>query len=151
MKQLAALVCLGLAFAASAQPRSDAGLTFDETLTLIEKTFIRDITREELVERALHLLLQDLDPYSRFLNGEERKLMDGDMAAEFVGIGVSMDFTNDKHVPRIERRRFDCLEISAAAARTSRPLSPASFSRRTPRACSRCRRTRRRSRRPVPR
>ncbi len=77
--------------------------TIDASLELIEREFVTPMTREELVSRALRLLLQDLDPYSRYLDPQERAIFEADLTASFAGMGVRIDIDEAARVPRIER------------------------------------------------
>jgi len=109
MKTLCAVALCLFATAASAQDLSRAQVdrTIDEALTIIEQKFMKPMTREQLVERALNLLLQDLDPYSRYLNPAERASFEADTAAQFGGLGVTIGIDKDAHVPRIQYLLLD--------------------------------------------
>lgn len=68
--------------------------TIDEIMQLIQKHYSGDTStdREKLMEGLYKGLLQQLDPYSTFLNKEEyAKLLDNDI----VGIGVYIEAKND--------------------------------------------------------
>jgi len=87
--------------------REQLDRTVDETLTLIEKNFMKEMSREEIVQRALTLLLQDLDPYSRYLSPTDRADFEAMTAARFAGFGVQLMIDADAHLPRITYLMLD--------------------------------------------
>ncbi|HEX7831986.1 MAG TPA: S41 family peptidase [Thermoanaerobaculia bacterium] len=123
MKTLAA-VLLGLAVSLSAFAQAPGGLTreqldvtVDETLTLIEKNFMKTLTREEIVARALNLLLQDLDPYSRYLNPIERADFEAGTKAQFAGVGVIFELDAESKLPRVRSLMLDSAARDAGVQR----------------------------------
>jgi carboxyl-terminal processing protease len=105
----AAALCLLIAAAAFGDDLSRAQVdrTIDEALTIVEREFMKPMTREQLVERALNLLLKDLDPYSRYLNPAERAGFEADNAAQFGGLGVNIRLDDEAKVPRVRYLLLD--------------------------------------------
>jgi carboxyl-terminal processing protease len=91
-------VAFSIAGAALAQ-EADRPLT--EALGIIEKSYLKGMTRDEIVDRTLRALLKDLDPYSSYLDANEWSLHDKQMAAEFGGIGVMIELDAEAKVPRV--------------------------------------------------
>jgi carboxyl-terminal processing protease len=110
-RALALLALAGAAYAAdepvpSAEPTpADARLL--RALSVIEQNYLTSMTREALVERTLRVLLQDLDPYSFYLDEGEWDSRQAQVAAQFGGIGVMIEADSVAHVPRVRRLMFD--------------------------------------------
>lgn len=100
--------------------RKQLDRTIDEALTIIEKKFMKPVTREELVERALKLLLKDLDPYSNYLNPRERADFAEFSAAAFGGFGVNLEWDEAAKVPRIRYLMVDSPAREAGVQRGDR-------------------------------
>lgn len=62
-----------------------------EAIALVERELVREVPRQELVERALRGLVADLDPYSRYLSAAEWRDFERQFASNFGGIGVMLD------------------------------------------------------------
>lgn len=52
------------------------------------EAFVRDVADEELLDNALHGMLGELDPYSRFYDAEESEALERETRGRFRGIGV---------------------------------------------------------------
>jgi carboxyl-terminal processing protease len=103
-------VLLSLLLASSVQAGDPR---FDAILDLVEKNFSEAIPRNELEDRALLAMLQDLDPYSAYMNAEEWAVFKSELEAQFGGIGVILRYDEEAKLPRIERLM---LHSPAAAA-----------------------------------
>ncbi len=69
--------------------RGDPGTAeFERIRAFAEQHFVRDITEEELTTRALHGMLDDLDPYSRYYDREVSERARREIDGDFRGIGV---------------------------------------------------------------
>lgn len=79
----------------------DADRPLAEALTIIEKKFLKETARKELVERALRAFLKDLDPYSSYLDANEWNDFESAMAAEYGGVGVTLELDAAAAVPRV--------------------------------------------------
>lgn len=80
---------------------SEAGDRFDEALEIIQRSYLKEMTREQLLDRGLRALLRDLDPYSFYLDPEEWANQREGLAAEFGGLGVIFDIDATARLPRI--------------------------------------------------
>ncbi len=61
-----------------------------DTLDQVERSYVKDISRRELVEAAIRGLLRELDPYSDYIDSEELKQFQTTVDAEFGGIGIQI-------------------------------------------------------------
>ncbi len=61
-----------------------------DTLDQVERSYVKDISRRELVEAAIRGLLRELDPYSDYIDPEELKQFQSTVDAEFGGIGIQI-------------------------------------------------------------
>ncbi len=69
--------------------RGDPGVAeFERIRAFAGQHFVRDITTEELTARALHGMLDDLDPYSRYYDREVSERVRREIDGDFRGIGV---------------------------------------------------------------
>lgn len=100
---LALLSCCGVAQAASPAAESAADRELRDATAIIEQRFLKTMTHEEIVGRALKALLKDLDPYSNYLTPTERRLFENDLSGAFGGVGVSLNFDAPSKKPVVER------------------------------------------------
>ncbi|MFT5732581.1 MAG: carboxyl-terminal processing protease [Planctomycetota bacterium] len=61
---------------------------FEDIRTFTAQHFVRDITVEELTNRALHGMLDELDPYSRYYDAQVSERVRREIDGDFRGIGV---------------------------------------------------------------
>src|SRR5688572_28906562 len=59
------------------------GDLLDDAFAIIQRNFLRELSREEIERRALRALLADLDPYSRYLDAEAWGDFERNLAARF--------------------------------------------------------------------
>jgi carboxyl-terminal processing protease len=96
------ILCLipALLFVGSAQAQDDVEKdddyyelmkTFAETFEQIERNYVNDIDRRELMEAAIQGMLQKLDRYSNYIGPRELEAFNESMDQEFGGIGVQVD------------------------------------------------------------
>jgi carboxyl-terminal processing protease len=69
---------------------------FSQILDLVERNYVEDVTREELINGAIQGLLQELDPHSSFLPKEDFAEMQMDTSGEFSGIGIVISMENGR-------------------------------------------------------
>ncbi|MFO8111734.1 MAG: S41 family peptidase, partial [Desulfosalsimonadaceae bacterium] len=67
---------------------------FSEVLEEIEKNYVESIDSSELIEKAIHGMINDLDPHSAFLPPEAFKGLQEDTRGEFGGIGIVISKEN---------------------------------------------------------
>lgn len=62
---------------------------------IIEKDYVDTISRNELIEKAIPLVLNELDPHSTYIKADEMKSVSEEMRGNFSGIGVQFIMQND--------------------------------------------------------
>lgn len=67
---------------------------FSQVLDLVERNYVKDVTRADLINGALKGMLSALDPHSTFMTPEEYKDMHENTAGEFFGVGIEMTLEN---------------------------------------------------------
>ena len=78
-----------------AQIFGSQSLKFSKTLDYINKYYVDSVDSEELVEKAIVAMLEDLDPHSNYLTSEEVKAMNEPLHGNFEGIGISFNIFKD--------------------------------------------------------
>lgn len=68
---------------------------FSDVLEEIEKNYVESIDSSELIEKAIHGMIGDLDPHSAFLPPDAFKGLQEDTRGEFGGIGIVISKKND--------------------------------------------------------
>ncbi len=76
----------------------DALRRFGQVLDIVERSYVRDVGQNELVDGAIKGMLQGLDPHSTFLTADEYKEMQEMTSGEFFGIGVEITMENGQVV-----------------------------------------------------
>ena len=84
------------ALAAEDSSRFDALKRFSQVLDIVERSYVKDTSRKELVDGALKGMLQDLDPHSTLLSRDEFKEMQETTSGEFFGIGIEITLENNQ-------------------------------------------------------
>jgi carboxyl-terminal processing protease len=69
---------------------------FSQILDLVERNYVEDVTREDLINGAIQGLLQELDPHSSYLAKEDFAEMQMDTSGEFSGIGIVISMENGR-------------------------------------------------------
>jgi carboxyl-terminal processing protease len=64
--------------------------TFAETLSLVKKNYVEEVTEKDLVYGAIKGMLSSLDPHSSFMPPEAFKEMQIDTKGEFGGLGIQI-------------------------------------------------------------
>lgn len=82
--------------AAEDNSRFDALKRFSQVLDIVERFYVKDAPRKDLVNGALKGMLQDLDPHSTVLSQEEFKEMQESTSGEFFGIGIEITLENNQ-------------------------------------------------------
>jgi carboxyl-terminal processing protease len=100
---LAVVACASLSWPASAPAQGPPAGRLAEALDVVRTSFLREIPREELEERALRAFLKDLDPYSRYLDAGEWAEFDDRLSAELCGVGITFGLDGEERVPVVER------------------------------------------------
>ena len=70
-------------------PRLDADLVhYRRVRDFVRESFVQEVTDEELLEHALHGMLERLDAYSRYYDPSESAELERETVGRFVGIGA---------------------------------------------------------------
>jgi len=69
---------------------------FSQVMDLIEKSYVRDIDREELITGALKGMLSELDPHSAYMSPDSFQEMQVETSGEFNGIGIQISMENGR-------------------------------------------------------
>ena len=86
----------GQAFAAGENSRFDALKRFSQVLDIVERYYVKETPRPDLVNGALKGMLESLDPHSTMLSKEEFKDMQESTSGEFFGIGIEITMENNQ-------------------------------------------------------
>ena len=93
---LTAGLLTGSALAAGESSRFDALKRFSQVLDIVERYYVKETPRKDLVDGALKGMLQELDPHSTLMSREEFKEMQESTSGEFFGIGVEITRENNQ-------------------------------------------------------
>jgi len=63
---------------------------FSQVMDAVRRSYVEEVTDEELIEGALNGMLSNLDPHSNYLNKEMFKQMQVDTRGEFGGLGIEI-------------------------------------------------------------
>ncbi len=67
----------------------------EEILRYIEAKYVDETDREELIEKAINNILQQLDPHSNYITAEQLKDINEQLEGNFQGIGVEFMLLDD--------------------------------------------------------
>ncbi len=65
--------------------------TFVDAVEQVESHYVRPVSRKELLENALQGMLQELDPYSEYIDDAKYKQFKNTFEGSFTGIGIRLD------------------------------------------------------------
>ena len=57
-------------------------------LRIIDNYYVEDVALDEIMDGAIHGLLEELDPHSAYFPAEDFKMMQESLVGEFEGIGI---------------------------------------------------------------
>lgn len=69
---------------------------FSQVLDLVERYYVQDVDRNEMIQGAINGMLQQLDPHSSFMSQDAFREMQIDTAGEFTGIGIEISVVDGK-------------------------------------------------------
>lgn len=69
---------------------------FVDTFEQIDRNYVKDVDRRQLVEAAVRGMLSELDPYSNYISPEDITRFNEDVEQEFGGIGIQVQFQPEK-------------------------------------------------------
>jgi carboxyl-terminal processing protease len=67
---------------------------FADTLDQVERNYVKDVSRRELMEAAIQGVLNKLDPYSNYISPEEIGRFKSSVENQFGGIGIQIGMEN---------------------------------------------------------
>lgn len=67
----------------------------NEIINYIEQEYVDSVSKEELVEKTIHDLLQELDPHSYYISAADIKAMNEPLEGNFEGIGIEFSIQKD--------------------------------------------------------
>ena len=70
-------------------------LKFRDILSHIERSYVDEVNTDELVENAIHEMLEKLDPHSVYIPKEELALSKSQLDGQFEGIGIEFNLIKD--------------------------------------------------------
>jgi carboxyl-terminal processing protease len=73
----------------------------DTALGVVSSRFTHAHERTALEERALRLLLADLDPYSAYMNAEEWAMYESSFTGSFGGVGLTLHYPSGATLPQV--------------------------------------------------
>ena len=93
------LLCLGAAGVSHAEASAKNAQVqplrqFSHVLDLVEKEYVDEKSRKEIIEGAIRGMLQSLDPHSVYLTPDEFKEMSETTSGEFFGVGIEISVEN---------------------------------------------------------
>ena len=68
---------------------------FSQIIKFIEDQYVDTVHRQELIDRSIQDLLQNLDPHSYYITSDELKQYTEPLEGNFDGIGVEFTIQND--------------------------------------------------------
>ncbi|SDB43613.1 C-terminal processing peptidase-3. Serine peptidase. MEROPS family S41A [Desulfonatronum thiosulfatophilum] len=69
---------------------------FSQVLDLVERYYVQDVDRNEMIQGAIRGMLQELDPHSSFMTQDAFREMQIDTSGEFSGIGIEISIVDGK-------------------------------------------------------
>ena len=63
---------------------------FSQVLDLIEKNYVQEVNRTDLIHGAIQGMLNSIDPHSTYIGLDKFKMMQEEFQGEFGGIGVQI-------------------------------------------------------------
>ncbi len=67
----------------------------DNVLNYIENEYVDDVSKAEIIERAIPKILEDLDPHSQYIPAMELQKVNEPLEGNFSGIGIQFNMLND--------------------------------------------------------
>lgn len=92
---LSLLLTCSCAMPASASKDLDALRRFSQVMDLVERHYVTETKREDLINGAIKGMLENLDAHSTYMNAQEYKEMQETTSGEFFGIGIEITMENN--------------------------------------------------------
>jgi carboxyl-terminal processing protease len=89
------LLLIGLCFTPSSSQARDTNhyqalKQFSQVLDLIEKNYVQEVNRTDLIHGAIQGMLNSIDPHSTYLDLDKFKMMQEEFQGEFGGVGIQI-------------------------------------------------------------
>ncbi|MGE4299790.1 MAG: S41 family peptidase [Desulfovibrionaceae bacterium] len=81
---------------ATGEGRFDSLKRFSQVLDMVERYYVQDVTRPELIDGAIKGMLRELDPHSMYMDKEEFEDLQTSTSGEFSGIGIEISMQNNR-------------------------------------------------------
>jgi len=88
------LIMSNVACAATDSSKYDSLKRFSQVLDIVERFYVEETDRKDLIDGAIKGMLQNLDPHSTYMDPEEYADMQETTTGEFVGIGIEISMNN---------------------------------------------------------
>ncbi|OAI52614.1 hypothetical protein AYO47_06060 [Planctomyces sp. SCGC AG-212-M04] len=69
---------------------------FVDTFQQIDRNYVKDVDRKQLVEAAVQGMLEKLDPYSDYISPKDLQKFNESVESEFGGVGIHVNFDEDQ-------------------------------------------------------
>ncbi len=69
---------------------------FADTLDQIDRNYVKDISRRELMEAAIKGMVKELDQYSNYISPKDIERFKGVVESEFGGVGIQVSIENEQ-------------------------------------------------------
>lgn len=67
----------------------------DNVLNYIENEYVDEITKTDIIEKAIPKILEDLDPHSQYIPARDMQRVNEPLEGNFSGIGIQFNMLND--------------------------------------------------------
>ena len=87
-KYLVALICILLFYAFSTDSFLSKLKSLSYLLRLVDNYYVEEVDLNQIIDGAMHGLLEELDPHSQYIPAKDFELMQESLVGEFEGIGI---------------------------------------------------------------
>lgn len=67
----------------------------DNVLNYVENEYVDEISKQDIIERTIPRILEDLDPHSQYIPAQELQKVNEPLEGNFSGIGIQFNMLND--------------------------------------------------------
>ena len=82
-------------YASSPNVSVHEGSKIEELLRYIENRYVDEVDREELVDKAIRTILDELDPHSSYIDADHLKSVNEQLQGNFEGVGIEFLMVDD--------------------------------------------------------
>ncbi|MGQ9863030.1 MAG: S41 family peptidase [Bacteroidia bacterium] len=96
-----ALLLMGIVFGFRLRDPMDESLSYDafqkfkDIVELVNRYYYREISKDDLVEKAINGMMEQLDPHTFYIPPEQNKREEAEMSGGFEGIGIEFQIVDD--------------------------------------------------------